>query len=222
VPEVVPYLGYGFLGIPLALTIPQVLAVDLGTDMIPALGLGTERPQSDVMHLPPRSRRERLLSLPILLRAYLFLGVIEAAVAMGGFFLFLYSQGWTWGTHLDWSSSLYKQATTVTFAGIVLAQVANVFACRSDHLSVSRIGWRTNPLIVWGIFTELIILALITYTSIGNEIFGTSPLPLWIFGPLVLGALALLLAEEGRKIIVNRRHHRVHTDTGTTQVTSAS
>lgn len=204
VPEIVPFLGYGFIGIPLALTIPQVLAVDLGTDMIPALGLGTERPQSDVMDLPPRSRSERLLSLPILLRAYLFLGVIEAAVAMGGFFLFLYSQGWTWGTHLDWSSPVYRQATTVTFVGIVLAQVANVFACRSDHLSVSKLGWRTNPLIWWGILTELIILSLIAYTPIGNEIFGTSPLPLWIFGPLALGALAILLAEEGRKAIVNR------------------
>ena len=222
VPEIVPFLGYGFVGMPLALTIPQVLAVDLGTDMLPALGLGTERPQSDVMDLPPRSRRERLLNVPILLRAYLFLGVIEAAVAMGGFFLFLYSHGWTWGTPLDWSSPLYRQATTVTFAGIVLAQVANVFACRSDHLSVSTLGWRTNPLIVWGILTEIALLALITYTPIGNEIFGTGPLPLWIFGPLVLGALALLLAEEGRKIIVKQRHRSVHTDTGTTQVTSAS
>ncbi len=222
VPEIVPFLGYGFIGMPLALTIPQILAVDLGTDMIPALGLGTERPQSDVMDLPPRARSERLLSLPILLRAYLFLGVIEAIVAMGGFFLFLYSQGWTWGTHLDWSSPLYKQATTVTFAGIVLAQVANVFACRSDHLSVSKLGWRTNPLIVWGILTELIILSLIAYTPIGNEVFGTSPLPLWIFGPLVLGALALLLAEEGRKVIVNQRNRKIHTHTEATQVTNAS
>ena len=211
VPEIVPYLGYGFLGMPLALTIPQVLAVDLGTDMIPALGLGTERPQSDVMDLPPRSRNERLLGLPILLRAYLFLGGIEAAVAMGGFFLFLYSQGWTWGTHLDWSSPLYRQATTVTFAGIVLAQVANVFACRSDHLSVFRLPWRSNSLILWGILIELIILSLIAYTPIGNEIFGTSPLPLWIFGPLMLGALALLLAEEGRKITVRRYFHVVNT-----------
>ncbi|NGZ95546.1 MAG: ATPase, partial [Nitrospira sp. WS110] len=204
VPEIVPFLGYGFIGMPLALTIPQVLAVDLGTDMIPALGLGTERPQSDVMDLPPRSRSERLLSLPILLRAYLFLGVIEAAVAMGGFFLFLYSQGWTWGTHLDWSSPLYRQATTVTFAGIVLAQVANVFACRSDHLSAARLGWFSNPLILWGIITELSILMLITYTPVGNEIFGTSPLPLWIYAPLVLGALMLLAAEEIRKALANR------------------
>jgi sodium/potassium-transporting ATPase subunit alpha len=207
VPEIVPFLGYGFIGMPLALTIPQVLAVDLGTDMIPALGLGTERPQSDVMDLPPRARSERLLSLPILLRAYLFLGLIEAGIAMGGFLLYLNSQGWTWGEHLDWSSPLYREATTVTFAGIVFAQIANVFACRSNHLSVARLGWLTNPLILWGIFTELIILVLITYTPIGNEIFGTSPLPLWIFGPLVFGALALLSAEEGRKFIVTRRSH---------------
>ena len=209
VPEIVPYLGYGFLGMPLALTIPQVLAVDLGTDMIPALGLGTERPQSDVMDLPPRSRTERLLSLSLLFRAYLFLGIIEAAVAMGGFFLYLYSQGWTWGTDLDWSSPLYKQATTVTFAGIVFAQVANVFACRSNHLSVTRLGWLTNPLILWGILTELTILALITYTPIGNEIFGTSPLALWIFAPLMLGAVLLLLAEEGRKVFANRFARRM-------------
>ena len=209
VPEVVPYLGYGFIGMPLALTIPQVLAVDLGTDMIPALGLGTEPPHGEVMDLPPRARSERLLSLPLLLRTYLFLGILEAAVAMGGFFLYLYSQGWKWGAPLDWSSTLYKEATTVTFAGIVLAQVANVFACRSDRLSTTQLGWFSNPLILWGILTELTMLALITYTPIGNQIFGTSPLPLWIFGPLVLGALALLLAEEGRKIIASRFVHRL-------------
>ncbi len=220
VPEVVPYLCYGIAGMPLALTIPQVLAVDLGTDLIPALGLGTEPPHADVMNLPPRPRRERLLGLPLLLRAYLFLGLIEATVAMGGFFLYLYSQGWTWGSQLDWSSPLYRQATTVTFAGIVLAQVANVFACRSDRLSVTRLGWLTNPLILWGILTELTILALITYTPIGNDIFGTSPLPLWTFGPLVIGALTLLLAEEGRKYIVNGRHHRANT--APTQIVSTS
>jgi len=210
VPEVVPYLSYGFFGIPLALTIPQVLAVDLGTDMIPALGLGTERPVADVMDIPPRPRSERLLNLPLLLRAYLFLGLIEAIVAMSGFFLYLYSQGWTWGAHLDWSSPLYKEATTVTFAGIVLAQVANVFACRSDRLSATRSGWFSNPLILWGIVIELALLAAIIYTPMGHEIFGTSPVPAWIFGPLALGALMLLFAEEARKIIANRLHPRQH------------
>jgi sodium/potassium-transporting ATPase subunit alpha len=208
VPEIVPFLAYGFIGMPLALTIPQVLAVDLGTDMIPALGLGTERPHADAMDRPPRPRTERLLNLPLLLRAYLFLGAIEAVVATSAFFLYLFANGWTWGTPLSWSSPLYKEATTVTFAGIVLAQVVNVFACRSDRLSVGRLGWFTNQLILWGIATELIILAAITYIPVGNDIFGTSPLPVWIFGPLALGALVLLLAEEGRKLVMNQLHHR--------------
>ena len=204
VPEVVPYLAYGFLGMPLALTIPQVLAVDLGTDMVPAIALGADPPQAGIMDIPPRPRTERLLTTRLLLRTYFFLGLNSAILAMGAFFLYLFAMGWTWGNPLDWSSTLYKEATTVTFAGIVLAQVANVFACRSDRRSVFKLGWFTNPLIIWGIVTELCILALITYTPIGNDIFGTSPLPLWIFGPLVLGAIALLFAEESRKYIVHR------------------
>jgi sodium/potassium-transporting ATPase subunit alpha len=208
VPEVVPYLGYGFLGMPLALTIPQVLAVDLGTDMVPAIALGADPPHPGIMDVPPRPKTERLLTAPLLLRTYFFLGLNSAILAMGAFFLYLFANGWTWGTPLSWSSPLYKQATTVTFAGIVLAQVANVFACRSDRVSVARLGWFTNPLILWGIATELIILTVITYTQMGNEIFGTSPLPAWIFGPLALGALVLLLAEEGRKLVMNRLLHR--------------
>ncbi len=204
VPEIVPFLGYGFLGLPLALTIPQVLAVDLGTDMLPALGLGTERPHPDVMDRPPRPRTERLLSRALLLRAYLFLGLIEAAIAMGGFFLYLLARGWTWGQPLDWSSALYKEATSVTFAGIVLAQVANVFACRSARHSMSRLGWAANPLILWGVATEVLLLLFIIYTPLGNAIFGTARLPLWIFGPLAVGALLLLVAEEARKWLAQR------------------
>jgi sodium/potassium-transporting ATPase subunit alpha len=55
---------------------------------------------------------------------------------------------------------------------------------------------------------EIIILASITYTPLGNDIFKTSPLPAWIFGPLVLGALVLLFAEESRKLIVRRFANR--------------
>jgi sodium/potassium-transporting ATPase subunit alpha len=204
VPEVVPYLAYGLFGIPLALTVPQILAVDLGTDMVPALALGAEKPDAGIMSIPPRPRTERLMNLPLLLRAYVFLGLIESGIAMGAFFLLLLTQGWTWGMPLDWSDPLYKQATAATFAAIVIAQVANVFACRSDRLSLFQLGWFSNRLLLWGITTELIVLAFILYTPWGNAIFGTSPLPAWIFGPLVLGAMALLAAEEGRKFIVKK------------------
>ena len=200
VPEVVPYLAFGLFGIPLALTVPQILAVDLGTDMVPALALGAEKPDAGMMSIPPRPRTERLMNLPLLLRAYVFLGLMEAGIAMGAFFLLLLTQGWPWGMPLDWSDPLYKQAT----AAIVVTQVANVFACRSDRVSLSRLGWFSNPLLLWGVATELVVLAFIIYTPWGNAIFGTGPLPAWIFGPLVLGAVALLFAEESRKFIVNR------------------
>jgi sodium/potassium-transporting ATPase subunit alpha len=204
VPEIVPYLGYGLLAIPLPLTVPQILAVDLGTDMVPALALGAERPHAGIMDLPPRPRTERLLNRFLLLRAYLFLGLVEAGIAMAAFFWFLSANGWTWGAPLAWTDPLYRQATTVTFAAIVVAQVANVFACRSEHVSAFRLGFFSNPFILGGIAVELALLAALVYTPLGHLILGTEPLPAWIWGPLILGAAGLLLAEEVRKFIAAR------------------
>ena len=208
VPEIVPYLGFGLSSMPLALTVPQILAVDLGTDMVPALALAAERPQSAVMDDPPRPRTERLLSWGLLLRAYGFLGLMEAGIAMGGFFVYLHSQSWTWATPLDWNSPLYKEATTVTFAGIVIAQIANVFACRSDRISLFRLGWFSNPVIFAGVAVEVTLLLVLTYSPLGHLVFGTAALPAWIFGLLALGAVGLLLAEECRKFISGRMRER--------------
>jgi sodium/potassium-transporting ATPase subunit alpha len=72
IPELVPYLAFVLFRIPLPLTIIQILAVDLGTDMLPALALGAEKPDPAVMQRPPRARGERLLSWGLLARAYLF------------------------------------------------------------------------------------------------------------------------------------------------------
>ena len=214
VPEIVPYLGFGLSSMPLALTVPQILAVDLGTDMVPALALAAEPPEDGVMDDPPRPRTERLLSRDVLLRAYGFLGLIEAGIAMGGFFLYLYSQGWSWGAALDWNSPLYKEATTVTFAGIVAAQVANVFACRSDRIAAFRLGWFSNPLILVGVAVELTILLIMTYSPVGHLVLGTASLPAWIFGPLAVGAIGLLLADELQKFVRGRMGARLSLQPG--------
>ena len=128
-----PYLGYILFNIPLPLTILQILLVDLGTDMLPALALGAEKPTSVVMQQPPRKVNERLLDFPLVARAYLFLGPIEAVACMFGFFWVLNAGGWTWGTLLPASDLLYMQATTACLTAIVVVQVANVFACRSSR-----------------------------------------------------------------------------------------
>jgi sodium/potassium-transporting ATPase subunit alpha len=201
VPEVIPYLAYGIFSAPLALTVPQILAVDLGTDLLPALALGAERPHAGIMAERPRPRSERLLGWRLLLRAYAFLGAIEAAIAMSGFFLYLSANGWSWNAPLAWSSSLYREATTVTLSGIVMAQIANVFACRSERLSIFRLGFFSNPLVLIGVVVEAVLLFVLVYTPFGHWIIGTQSLPLWVWGLLLWSASGLLAMEEGRKAL---------------------
>jgi sodium/potassium-transporting ATPase subunit alpha len=205
VPEIVPYLAYGLLPVPLPLTVPQILAVDLGTDMLPALALGAEPPQPGVMARPPRPPAERLLSPPLLLRAYGFLGAIEAAIAMACFFGFLARAGWSWGTRLPASDPVYRQATACTLAAIVVAQVANVFVCRSERLSAFTLRFGSNRIILAGIAVEIGLLLTIVYTPAGNALFQTAPLPAAVWPVFACGAIALFFAEELRKVFVRRR-----------------
>jgi sodium/potassium-transporting ATPase subunit alpha len=192
------------LRIPLLLTVVQILGVDLGTDMLPALGLGAEAPDARTMDRPSRSREERLLSLPVLLRAYLFLGPIEAAAAVGGGLWYLADGGWEWGMGLPQGSPLYRQATTVAFAAIVLCQVANVFACRSPRASSFSLGLFTNRLLLWGVAIELGLLGLIVYHPVGHRILGTAAFDARFWWFLLVFAALLLLAEETRKGLVRR------------------
>ena len=97
VAELVPFLAFALFRIPLPLTPIQALSVDMGTDSLTALGLGVERPDPQDMRLPPRAQTERLLSWSVALRAYLFLGPIEAAVAMAAYFFVLRGGGWSYG-----------------------------------------------------------------------------------------------------------------------------
>jgi sodium/potassium-transporting ATPase subunit alpha len=62
-PELVPYLAYGLFAAPPALTIPQILAIDLGTDIVPALALGTEPPHAGTMDIPPLANRTPVESI---------------------------------------------------------------------------------------------------------------------------------------------------------------
>jgi sodium/potassium-transporting ATPase subunit alpha len=207
-PELVPYLTSVIFRIPLLITVVQILAVDLGTDLLPALGLGAEPPDTRTMDRPPRSKEERLLNFPLLARSYLFLGPIEAAAAVGAGLWYLAGGGREWGTAIPSESLLYRQATTVCFAGIVLCQVANVFACRTRWASSFSIGLFTNRLLLWGVVVELGLLGLIVYHPVGHRMFGTAPFDARFWWPLLVFAALLLLAEEARKSVVRRHDAR--------------
>ncbi|WP_165968413.1 cation transporting ATPase C-terminal domain-containing protein [Saccharopolyspora elongata] len=79
---------------PLPLSVLQLLAFDVGTETLPALALGREPAEPGLMRRPPRKRSEPVVTTPMLLRSWLFLGVIAAALAMAGFCYVLLTAGW--------------------------------------------------------------------------------------------------------------------------------
>jgi calcium-translocating P-type ATPase len=205
VPELVPYLAFSLLPIPLALTPIQILCIDMGSDSLTALGLGVEKPDPRVMQRPPRSPHARLFSWALGLRAYLVLGAIEAIAAMAAFLFVLRGGGWSYGQRLADGDPLYLQATTACLTAIIVMQIANVFVCRSATRSVRSTGVLGNPLIAWGVVLEIVLIVLIAYTPWGNALVGTTPIPprVWVF--VIPFAAALVLIDEARKRFVSAR-----------------
>ncbi|HWS30284.1 MAG TPA: cation-transporting P-type ATPase [Clostridia bacterium] len=197
VPEAVPMILYLFSrgAIPLPLTIMQVLAIDLGTDMVPAIGLGAEAPEAGIMDAPPRSQKEPMLNKKLIVRAFLWYGPMEAAICTAAYFFFNWMHGWP-GVPLFGSGLTYQMATSMTFASIVMAQVGMVFACRTDRASVFKTGFFTNKLVVIGIIVELMLLCTLTYTPFLHGLFNTAPLGWREWAFLVwIPAVVLLLTE---------------------------
>jgi calcium-translocating P-type ATPase len=205
VPELAPFLLFAFGHVPLPLTVMQVLAVDLGTDLLPALALGAEPPEPGVMDAPPRSRDQRLLTGGRLLRAYGFLGVAEAILALFAFFWVYWVSGWRPGTPMDGSGALYHRATTMTLAGIVAAQIGNLFACRTDRESAFAVGLFKNRLVLWGIAAEVtMLLALIAIPPLRHA-FGLMPVRFAEWWILLFYPPTILFLEEMRKRVARRR-----------------
>ena len=205
IPELVPYLAYVLLRIPLPLTIIQILAVDLGTDMVPALALGAERPDPEVMRHPPRPPEERLLSWPLVVRAYLWLGPLQAAISLAAFFFVLDAGGWAYGTILAPNNPLYQQGTAACLAAIVAAQVVNVFLCRHPRVAAWSFPVAENHFLLLGIGVECSLLFLILFTGQGNWLFSTQAFPTRTWGLIAALALCFGALEELRKVAIRRQ-----------------
>jgi len=190
--------------IPLPITVMQILAIDLGTDTVPALALGVGPPEADVMNRPPRDRNERLLNFGVIFRGYIFLGIIEAALVMSGFFWILFSSGWTWGQQLSFTDPVYLKATSMVFAGIVLAQMGNLLGCQTSRTSVFEVGVFKNKWIIRGIAFSVAVLLAIIYLPPLQGIFGTTALGLneWLY--LITFVPIMFLADEVRKYFVRK------------------
>ena len=180
-PEVVPFLVFALSGgsIPLPLTVLQILAIDLGTEILPALALGREPAEPGLMDRPPRPSSEGVIRRSLLIRAWVFLGAIEAALVLAGFFFVLLRAGWHPGDAVSSGNPLhsaYLRATTMTFAGIVACQVGTAIAARTEHASLRSVGFFSNRLLLWGIASELVFAAALIYLPPCQALFNTASL----------------------------------------------
>ncbi|MGJ7922145.1 cation-translocating P-type ATPase [Neobacillus sp. LXY-4] len=209
VPEAVPSAFFLFSkgAIPIPLTIMQILFIDLGTDLIPALGLGAEEPEKGIMNKPPRNLTEPLLNKKIILKAFLWYGILESIVSMFAFFFVNYINGYSAAGWAPEGSEIYIIATTMTLSGIVFSQIAAVMNCRTESQSVFRKGLWKNRTINIGIILEIAFLLMIMYVPLFQKVFGTAPIGVssWLF--LFCIPPIILAIEEIRKAFSRKFAH---------------
>jgi magnesium-transporting ATPase (P-type) len=201
--ELFPYVLYAVLALPLPLLAVQVLAIDLGIDVIPSLALSREPTETGIMEEPPRSVKERLFNKKVFLRSF-YIGLIIAAGAMVGCLSVWSASGWHLGMSLRADDVVYVKGTTMTFAGIVVAQVGNVLACRTSRASILKTSLKSNKWIWLGIASQLTILSAIIYIPPLQALFGTTAIGLTEWAFLALLACVVVLAEEIRKWFARR------------------
>lgn len=187
--EIVVMLVTPFLGMPLALVPLQILWINLLTDGLPALALGVEPAESDIMRQPPRSPTESILGRGM-----------GWQIGISGALLALLSVGvgyWAWSNNNpDWQTMIF---TTLTFG-----QMAAVLSLRSDSESFFRFGIRRNPLLIGAVALTVLLQLAVTYTPFLQGLFETTPLTtsdLWIC--IGLGVI-MLLGVEVEKLLF---HH---------------
>jgi magnesium-transporting ATPase (P-type) len=216
VSELLPFLLTSSLGIPPALTVRQILAIDMGTDILPALALGSEKPEPGIMNYPPRRSRP-ILDKGLLTRSFLWLGLIEAGLCYLGFLsiyllsgnVSLLNQPWldaiNWPRLLDIHGDVNAVARTVFLAGVVLAQIGNSLACRTSKAHITQMGWGSNKVLLLSITLALLMIVGMVYVPFLANSFDNKAFPVIIWPFVASFALILFTLEWFRKAILRSR-----------------
>jgi magnesium-transporting ATPase (P-type) len=194
VAELAPFLVWALSGgyFPLALGVLQIIALDLGTDTLSAVALGAEPPAKHLLEGPPV--HGRLMNRTVLRRAFGLLGPLEAVLSLTAFVMSLVALGWRPGNPFPTGHAL-AAASGAAFITVVLAQTANVFACRSSSRWPGALGWFTNRLLVPAALTGLVISLLELWVPPIARLLGQWNPPLW--GWIVaLASMPVLLAVD--------------------------
>lgn len=206
-PEAVPSALFLFSrgAIPLPLTVMQILTIDLGTDMLPALGLGTEKPEPGIMDKPPRNLKEPLLNRKLVTKAFLWYGLLGSLGSVMSYLFVNIQNGWPNVPLAGGNDPVYIKATAMSLAAIVFCQIGAVFNCRTEKQSVFKTGIFSNKRVNLGIAVEVILITLLIYLPPLQKVFHTAPLNVtdWLF--LCIWPPIILAVEEIRKYFLRKK-----------------
>ncbi|TGL55813.1 HAD family hydrolase [Leptospira kemamanensis] len=209
--ELIPFLLWALIpGFPLLMTVMGVLAVDVGTDLIPAMGLGSEPPEKGIMNRKPRNRNEKLISLGFILKSYLMEGMILLGACLSTYYYFVYTEcggvmpSSPEGLNMTKASPEYLQSLTAFFFPTITVQIANVFSKRSKLESVFTMNLFSNQIIWIGILFSFLLCYLFFYTDL-RFIYYFAPLPFHVYGFAFHGTVVLLLYSEILKYFRRKR-----------------
>jgi len=190
--------------IPAPIAAVQILAIDLGTDLLPSFSLGFEKPEPNVMKRKPFSATEKIVDSATVWRL-VRVGLIMAIGAVIAFILSMKRGGWDFGNKIDTASVLYMRSTSVTYAVLAMSQMANLLAARSETLSVFTLGFFKNLHAIGAIIISSVILISFMYLPIFQEYLRMLPIGWKDWIAVTVVALTVFIFEEGRKEVKRRK-----------------
>ena len=192
--EIVVMLTGPMLGMPLTLLPIQILWINLVTDGVPAVALGFEEAERDVMRRPPYNPREGIFARGLGWQI-LIMGLVVGLISVGTGYWF-----WDGGT----GSNAWQ---TMVFTMLTFCQMAYALCVRKQHQSLFMHSWLSNPALLLSIGVTLTLQLIIIYAPFFNTVFRTTPLRLEELGICAVGALVIVLITELKKLFLRHKQH---------------
>ena len=228
IPEISPFLLFIIADVPLPLGTVTILCIDLGTDMVPAISMAYEGPESDIMKRQPRNPfTDKLVNERLISMAYGQIGMIQASAGFFTYFVIMAENGFRpsilFGIRKEWDSiavndledSYGQQWTyrdrkileytchTAFFVSIVIVQWADLIICKTRKLSVFQQGMN-NWILNFGIFFETALAAFLSYTPGMDKGLRMYPLKIWWWLPAIPFSVVIFVYDECRKLLLRR------------------
>lgn len=186
------------LQIPAPITAIQILATDLGTDVLPSFSLGLEPAEPDPINKKKINSGEKVMTLNGLKRI-MYIALLMATGAVVAFLWSMLRGGWYFGDDIVLNMELYIKSTTAAYAVISMTQMSNLLQSRSEKFSPFELGFFKNKYAIGAILISVGILLVFMYLPFFQKYLHMLPIDWKDWIVVIISCLAVFLWEEGRK-----------------------